>query len=70
MSYWSHNSELLDEVTIKALPEEWRNKVESDEIDLDDVPEDIWDKAMLEGTQDYWGTQIDEAEFKHEEEKT
>ena len=69
MSYWSHNPELLDEITIKFLPEEWRNKVESDEIDLYDVPEDIRDKAMQEGTEDYWGSKIDEAMMQHEHER-
>jgi len=60
MSFGSHNPELLDEITTKALPEEWRDKVELGEIDLYDVPETIRDKAMLEGEADYWGSRIDE----------
>lgn len=59
MSYWSHNPELLDEITIKALPDPWRDQVESGEIDLEDVPEKIRDKAMLEGERDYWADKID-----------
>jgi len=54
MSYWSHNPELLDEITLKALPKKWRDKVESEEIDLYTVPEDIRDKAIIEGEKDYW----------------
>ena len=61
MSFGSHNPELLDEITIKALPKGWREKVESGEIDLYDIPEKIRDKAMLEGEADFWGSQIDEA---------
>ena len=61
MSYWSKNPELLDEITIKTLPEEWKDKVESGEIDLLDVPEPIRDKAMLEGERDYWGGLADDA---------
>lgn len=61
MSFGSHNPELLDEITIKALPEEWKDKVESGEIDICDVPEKMRDKAMLEGEADFWGSQIDEA---------
>ena len=49
MSYWSSNPELLEEITTKALPEEWQNKVENEEIDLYDIPEDIFYKAMLKG---------------------
>jgi len=61
MSFGSHNPELLDEITTKALPKEWRDKVELGEIDLYDVPEKIRDKAMDEGLSDYWGSRIDEA---------
>jgi len=61
MSFGSHNPELLNEITVKALPKEWRNRVESDEIDVCDIPENIRDKAMLEGEADFWGSQIDEA---------
>ena len=61
MSYWSNNPELLDEITIKALPEEWREEVEEGNIELYDVPEDIRDKAMLEGEQEYWAGLADAA---------
>jgi len=69
MSYWSKNPELLDEVTIKCLPDEWREKVDSGEIELDAVPEKIRDKAMDEGVEDYWATRIDEATQRHKEER-
>lgn len=59
MSYWSHNPELLDEITIEALPEEWKDMVESGEIELSEVPEKIRDKAMIEGERDYWAGQVD-----------
>ena len=67
MSYWSHNPELLDEITIKTLPTEWREKVESEEIDLYDVPEDIRDKAMMLAVENYWGDKYDQAKLQHEE---
>ena len=54
MSYWSHNPELLDEVTINALPDLWKEKVENEEIELEGIPEKIRDKAMLDGTQDHF----------------
>ena len=54
MSYWSNNPELLDEITINFLPEEWREEVEAGNIELYDVPEHIRDKAMLEGEREYW----------------
>ena len=59
MSYWSSNPELLEEITTKALPEEWRNKVENEEIDLYDIPEDIFYKAMLKGEREYWARLAD-----------
>lgn len=68
MSYWSHSPELLEEITIRFLPKEHREKVEKEEIDLYDVPQDIRAKAMLEGEQDYWGGRIDEAVMRHESE--
>ena len=61
MSFGSHNPELLDEITTKALPEEWRDKVELGEMDLYDVPEAIRDKATLEGERDFWDSRIDDA---------
>lgn len=60
MSYWSHNPELLDEITIKALPEKWRKKMEAEEIELSDVPRDIYDKAILVGEREYWAGLGDE----------
>jgi len=61
MSYWSHNPELLDEITIKALPEEWKEKVENEEIDLYDIPDKIFDKAMFEGEREYFAGLADNA---------
>jgi len=61
MSFGSHNPELLDEITTKFLPKKWKNKVESEKIDLCDVPNKTVNKAMDEGLADYWGSQIDEA---------
>jgi len=61
MSFGSHNPELIDEITTKSLPKIWKNKVESEEIDLYDVPEKIRNKALIEGEADFWGSQIDEA---------
>jgi len=67
MSYWSNNPELYDEITIKALPEEWREKVESDEIELSDVPEEIQYKARIEGEREYWAGRVDEAWMQEKE---
>lgn len=67
MSYWSHNPELLDEITTEALPEEWREKVESGEIELIEVPVEIRDKAMLEGEKEYWAGRIDEVKTQLKE---
>ena len=64
MSYWSKNPELLDEITIKALPEKWRKKIEAEEIELSDVPRDVYDKAMLEGERKYWAGLGDEAKMR------
>jgi len=64
MSYWSHNPELLDEITVEALPDEWRNKIDAGEIVLLDVPEEIRDKAMLEGEKEYWADQMDNAKMQ------
>ena len=66
MSYWSHNPELYDEIITKALPNKWRKLVESDEISLSEVPEDIFFKASEEGEADYWGSKADEAMMQHE----
>ena len=59
MRYWNNNPELLDEITIQAIPEDWKDKVDSGEIDLMDIPEKIRDHAMLEGERDYWATLAD-----------
>ena len=59
MSFWSNNPELLDELTIKFLPEDWKNRVESGEIELENVPEKIRDKAMMESVSDYWDSLAD-----------
>lgn len=69
MSYWSKNPELLDEITIKFLPKEWREAMEEGIIELEDVPEKIRDKAMDEGVIDYWATKVDEATMRHKEER-
>lgn len=67
MSFWSHNVELYDEVITNALPDEWKDRVESGEIELSDVPEDVVYKAAVSGEEDYWGTRIDEAVMKKKE---
>jgi hypothetical protein len=64
MSYWSHNPELLDEITVEALPDEWRNKIDAGEIELLDVPEEIRDQAMLKGEKDYWAMRMDDAKMQ------
>ena len=65
--FWSNNVELYDEITIKALPDEWKEKVESGEIDIRDVPEDIRYKAAIEGEQDFWASRVDEAMMRKKE---
>jgi len=69
MSYWNNNPELLDEITLNSLPEEWKEKVESGEIALYDVPEDVISKAMSEGEREYWADQIDEIRTRAKYEK-
>ena len=66
MSYWSHHPEKLDEITAASLPEPWRSRCEDGEIDLDDVPASLRDKAMDDGIADYWGSKIDEAEMRED----
>jgi hypothetical protein len=61
MSWASHNPELYDEIITGALPEPWKSRVENDEIELTDVPQEIFYKAEQSGTADYWGGLIDEA---------
>lgn len=59
MSYWSHHPEELDRITIKNLPEEWKELVENDEIELDDVPEQVRLDAMDRGVEDYFADKYD-----------
>ena len=59
MSYWSHNPELLDRITTDALPSPYKERVENDEMQLYEVPDDILCKAMDEGIADYWAGQAD-----------
>ena len=67
--FWHNNAELYDEITTKALPDEWKDKVESGEVDIYDVPEDIRFKAACEGEEDFWASQVDEAMMRMKEEK-
>lgn len=67
--FWNNNVELLDKITIECLPEEWKEKVESGEIELYDVPNDIVSEAMLEGERDFWATQIDAVKTRRKYEK-
>ena len=59
MSFWSRNSDLLDEVTAEALPSPYKEKVENGEMELYDVPHDILTVAMNDGIADYWAGQAD-----------
>lgn len=68
MSYWSDNPELLDEITTNFLPEPWKTQVEEGRVELNDIPEKIRNKAMLEGEQDFWVTKIDEARMRRKDE--
>lgn len=52
-SYWyKEKPEILAERTIELLPEPWKTKVEKEEIDLYDIPEDILMKTMEEASTD------------------
>jgi len=64
MSHWSNNPELYDEITIAALPGGWRGRIESGEIELKDVPEDIRYEAAIEGEREYWAARVDEAKMR------
>jgi hypothetical protein len=68
MSFGSRNPELLDEITIDALPEPWKTMVIEDEIDLYAVPDHIYGKAMSDGLANYWSKQIDDAMMRKESE--
>ena len=59
MSYWSHNPELLDRITTEALPSPYKERVESGEMELTDVPHGILSIAMNDGIADYWAGQAD-----------
>ena len=59
MSYWSHNPELLDEITAQRLPQPWKAKVMAGEIMCSDVPMGILGPAMDEAVRDYWAGQAD-----------
>ena len=59
MSYWSHHPEKLDEITIEYLPPPWKDQVIEGRLTLDEVPEEIRDKAMKEGVADYWASEAD-----------
>jgi len=69
MSYWNKHPEKLEEITIDFLPEPWKTRVKSEEIELDTVPEDIRFKAMTEGTEDYQANLVDQAMFRVKAEK-
>lgn len=60
MSYWSNNPELYDEIITNALPEPWHTRVIEGEIDLTDVPGDIFQKAAIEGEREYWSGLADQ----------
>ena len=65
MSWAAHNPELYDEITIKALPEPWRTRVEEGEIELCDVPEDVRYKAAIEGERDHFADMVDTAKQQY-----
>ena len=67
--FWHNNAELYDEITTKALPDEWEDKVESGEIYIYDVPEDIRFEAARKGEEDYWASRADEVRAWRKEEK-
>ena len=59
MSYWAHHPELLEQITVEALPPKWKKKVENEEIELLEVPVDILYKAMAEAEKEYWASKVD-----------
>lgn len=61
MSYWSHHPEKLEEITIEHLPPKWKSMVNSEKIELDEVPEKIRFKAMDEGIVEFHSDLIDQA---------
>ena len=67
MSYWSHNVEELDRITIEALPEPWKSRCENGDIYVDDVPQSIRLNAMDIGIKNYWSDRIDEADMRRKE---
>ncbi len=54
MSYWNRHPEKLEEITIDALPEPYKELVKDGEVGLSDVPDDVVSKAMMTGTENYW----------------
>jgi len=69
MSYWSHNPELLDEITTNFLPEPWKTKVLEGEILCSDIPNEILLPVVTKAVEDYWGSMIDEATMRKKEER-
>jgi hypothetical protein len=68
MSYWSHNPELLDKITIKFLPDQYRTPIEQDAMDLGEVPDFVRLDAMEKAIEDYWGSMTDEVMMRAEDE--
>ena len=68
MSFWSHNVELMDEIITENLPEPWHTKIMEGEILLHEVPRDVVDDAFQKGELDFWGSQIDAAKMRIDEE--
>ena len=62
MSFWSRNSDLLDQVAAEALPSPYKEQVEQGEIDLFEVPENVYFKAMNDGIADWLSGVIDRGE--------
>jgi hypothetical protein len=53
MNVWKNKPELLEKVTLKALPDEYKKALNSGEIGLQDIPDDVMHRAMVKGTEDY-----------------
>lgn len=67
MSFWSHNIELMDEITAKNLPEPWYTRVMEGAIELYDVPEKVRDGAFIGGEREFWADRVDEAKLRGDE---
>ena len=61
MKYWNNYPEVLDEITVDALPEPWFSLIGSGEITLQKVPIDILVKATIKGETEYWQQMEDAA---------